>query len=140
MKIFKAKVSYGLLIPIITVLAIQVFWISLHPPINTGKLIVIAILLATIAFILMMFLRTVYMISDEQLIVKTGFFSPKIIDIQSIKAVNKTNSPLASPAPSMDRIEITYGKFDSIIISPLDKEAFVSSLKRINNEILSNIG
>ena len=42
-------------------------------------------------------------------------------------------------APSFDRIELKYGKFDEIIISPKDKLSFANDLTQINIEIENNI-
>ena len=46
---------------------------------------------------------------------------------------------MSSPAPSFDRIELKYGKFDEIIISPKDKLSFANDLTQINTEIENNI-
>jgi hypothetical protein len=42
---------------------------------------------------------------------------------------------MSSPALSLDRIEIFYNKFDSVIISPKNKADFVAELKSINPAI-----
>ena len=44
------------------------------------------------------------------------------IDIKSIRKIIETYNPLSSPAASIDRLEIFYNKFDSILISPKDKK------------------
>ena len=41
----------------------------------------------------------------------------------------------SAPANSFDRIEIIYNKFDSIIISPENKQQFIESLLVINPDI-----
>ena len=79
---------------------------------------------------------TNYTITEEGVLkVKCGFLYNKNFDISAIKSVAKTNSMMSSPAPSMDRIELTFGKFDVLIISPNDQNAFVKELKKVNLQI-----
>lgn len=90
-------------------------------------------------FIAHLFLRTVYTIDHDQLKIKCGIFSYQPIDIHEIREISKTKSIISSPAPSFDRIEIKYGKFDTIIISPNDKLSFANDLSLINPTIKNNI-
>jgi hypothetical protein len=69
------------------------------------------------------------------LIVKCSFLYNKRFDINKIKTVAKTGNPISSPAPSLDRIALTYGEFDVIIISPKDKNAFAKELTKVNPKI-----
>jgi hypothetical protein len=59
----------------------------------------------------------------------------KKIDIATIKKVYYTRNPLSSPALSLDRIAIVYNTYDEILISPKDREAFISDLLKINPSI-----
>jgi hypothetical protein len=111
--------------------------------INNGitlKLIVVIVFLSLVfAFIAHLFYKTIYTIDNNKLIIKCGFFSYKPIDIDQIKEISKTKSLLSSPAPSFDRIEIKYGRFSGIIISPKDKFHFAQDLTKINPRIKNNI-
>ncbi|MGA6121648.1 PH domain-containing protein [Sphingobacterium anhuiense] len=42
---------------------------------------------------------------------------------------------MSSPVTSLDRIEITYGKFDSFIISPKQIKEFIDNLIILNPNI-----
>lgn len=95
----------------------------------------IIILGFTIAAIIHMYLNTYYEIKEESLIIRSGFFRYATISIASIKKVRPSFSPLASAALSLDRLEISYGKFDSVLISPKEKEAFIHALMDLNPEI-----
>jgi len=53
--------------------------------------------------------------------------------------VSKTKNIISSPAPSFDRIEIKYGSFDEIIISPKEKLNFEHDLTIMNPNIKNNI-
>ncbi len=86
-------------------------------------------------FIIHLFSTTYYAITDTTLRVKCGFLYNRKIDILSIKKISETNDLTSSPALSLDRLEITYNKFDSILISPKEKSDFIHDLISINNQI-----
>ncbi|MBL6658423.1 MAG: PH domain-containing protein [Flavobacteriales bacterium] len=86
-----------------------------------------------------MFFNTTYKIEKEKLHIKCGFFKYKAVNIREMKKVSKSSSIISSPAASFDRIEITYGKFDELIISPKHRIKFVEDLQKINPEIINNL-
>lgn len=128
---YKSKIGLELVIPIGLVLGGSLLLFLLGEP----KWIGLAIILPVIAFVVHLFATTNYTIDGKHLIIKSGFLVNKTIEIHSIKKIIETNNPVSSPATSMDRLEITYGKFDSIVISPKEKLAFIEDLKRINPDI-----
>jgi len=89
--------------------------------------------------ILHMLLNTKYIIHNKLLKIKCGLFNYKPIDIMKIKSVKKSDSYMSSPASSFDRIEIRYGKFDDIIISPDEQHLFIKELKVINPTIENRV-
>lgn len=82
-----------------------------------------------------MFLTTYYIINGNDLIIKCGFLFNKTIKIDTIKKIEETNNLLSSPAASLDRIEIGYNQYDSVMISPKDKLDFINQLVTINENI-----
>ena len=82
-------------------------------------------------------LTTKYVIykDSKKLLVKSGFIVHKNIPIESIKSIKKSKNWISSPALSIDRIEITYNKFDSILISPKNRVQFINELQQINPTI-----
>jgi hypothetical protein len=42
---------------------------------------------------------------------------------------------VSSPALSLDRLQLSYGKSKSIIVSPKNKSAFVDHLQQVNPNI-----
>ncbi|UEG55384.1 PH domain-containing protein [Mucilaginibacter daejeonensis] len=60
--------------------------------------------------------------------VKSGFFVNLNIDANTIKSVKATRNPLSAPAISLDRLEIAYGKYDTIMVSPKDRTGFIAQL------------
>ena len=139
MKKHPAKISYVLLIFIFIIFFAPLIPIAYENVIDMKVIGTFLFLLILYVFILHMFFKTEYFINDGNLKIRCGFFSYKPIKINEMKKVEKTKSLLSSPAPSFDRIEISYGKFDSIIISPQDKYSFVKDLIAVNPNILDAV-
>ena len=92
-------------------------------------------LLVNILFLYLNF-STEYTITETGILkVKCGFFYNKDFDINKIKSIANTGNLMSSPAPSLDRIELTYGTFDIIVISPKDKNKFARELTKVNPKI-----
>ena len=89
-----------------------------------------------IAFITHMFATTYYTIDGNELKVRSGFIINITIDINKITKIIPTRSILSSPAVSIDRLEIFYNKYDSVLVSPKDKAGFIAGLKRLNEGIV----
>jgi len=81
---------------------------------------------------------TYYEIKDSTLRVVAGPFRWKI-DILTIINVKRTRNPLSSPALSLDRLEVRYGKWGIILISPKNEVRFGEELVRINPKISINL-
>ncbi len=133
---YKSKVSYGLLIAISLIMFGPFMFKLSDYTLNTQRILGILLLVVTFALILHMFLTTLYTVDNTKLKIKSGFFSYKPIEISEIKRITKTNNIISSPAASFDRIEIHYGKFKSIIISPKDKLNFCKDLNELNPKIM----
>jgi hypothetical protein len=71
---------------------------------------------------------TKYTLFDDVLIVKSALFT-WVVPLNEIHRVAATSNPLSSPALSLDRLRIEYGNRKWIMISPEDKEDFVSDLR-----------
>lgn len=138
-KTYHSKISFGLL-----AFVFVVFFGSLVPNIiasgfTSEMWYVFTGVACVYVCIVYLFFNTTYTITDQELHIKCGFFKYKPIAIASIKSISKTSSLLSSPAASFDRIEIKYGKFDEIIISPKDKVNFAKALKAIHSDIDNKI-
>jgi hypothetical protein len=96
--------------------------------------LIITILVA--AFVTYMLKTTYYLIDEKLLIIHCGFFKPDQIDIAEIKSIRPSNNPISSPAASLDRLEIKYGKNQFILISPRDKVSFIKEIIRINPDCI----
>lgn len=87
------------------------------------------------AYFCLIFFTMRYVIDDEYLLIRTKFFPSQKVALQNIRKIEESNSILAAPAFSFDRLEILYNKYDSILVSPENKEQFIADLLNVNPEI-----
>lgn len=132
MKIYRTKISYPLLLSIIG--------FTILPIVPIMIIDVSFIALAIVASILVLAIYTIfsitYSINNEILTVKVGLFQCNQYLIKDIIKIQNTNSILASPASSLDRIAIYFKHNKSpLIISPQHKDDFIQNLLDINPEI-----
>jgi len=127
MKTFKSKVGMELVIPIALIVGI-----NLLVMVSLKIWPAVIILLLVGLFIVHLFLTTYYQIHGVFLKIKSGLIYSSTIDIRSIKRIVKTRTYFSAPATSLDRLEILYNKFDTVIISPNDKDHFIKELKSVN--------
>ena len=140
MKEFKSKVGYGILIPVLILQIGITLWPTIKGTSVEASLAMLAIMVPVIAFTLHIFFGIVYQINDKsELLIKCGFLYNVVIDISAIKSINRTRNLISSPAASLDRIELKYGKWDSVIISPSNKIEFVNELLKINPSIQNKL-
>lgn len=126
---FKSKKDIWLAVSIWGVIILMFFMMI------TEQIIVVYIVgILNNALLLWLWFGTSYKIDDENLIVKNGLFK-STIDIKSIKKLRATKTLLAGPALSIDRIEIQYKRYDSVIVSPKEKNKFIESLLSKNKSI-----
>lgn len=130
MKKYPSKIGFGLVIFILAVVAGSTIPI-ISPPIWLG-LIINVLLLISVAHL---FKTTYYLIDGNSLIIKSSFLVNNKTDINRIKKISETNNPLSAPAASLDRLEIAYDKYGSILISPKDKSGFIDHITRLNPQI-----
>ncbi len=78
------------------------------------------------------FRGTYYVVEHDELLVVSGPFRWRI-PLADITGVEPTRNPLSSPALSMDRLKVMYGKRKFVLVSPEDKDGFIRAL-RANRE------
>jgi hypothetical protein len=92
------------------------------------RLLILVLLIFLAAFVLWTLYGTLYTLTESTLIVQSGPFR-WIIDLETITEVFPTRNPLSSPACSLDRLQIHYGKSRlGMMISPQDKAGFLRDL------------
>ncbi len=130
-KTFKSKIGLELVIPI-TILLVTVLFVMMNGQVAW---LGICILLGVILFVVHMFSTTDYTVYNNSLTIRCGFIINKTIDIRQIRKIAETNNPISSPAISLDRLEITYGKSGCILISPKHKKEFIETIVSINPQV-----
>ncbi|MDJ0750077.1 MAG: PH domain-containing protein [Woeseiaceae bacterium] len=71
---------------------------------------------------------TYYVVEDGVLRIVSGPFRWKIA-VSDIVDVTPTRNPLSSPALSLDRLKVTYGRRRYVLVSPADKDGFVTAIQ-----------
>ena len=136
---YPSKVSYGLLLIVFMVFFSPLILNLIKNGINLNLILISLFLIIIFGLITHMFFKLEYIIEENKLKIKCGFFTYKPIEIKDIKEITKSNSIISSPAASFDRIEIKYGKWEELIISPKDKFTFAKHLTNLNPKIKNNI-
>lgn len=73
-------------------------------------------------------LSTRYTLDGRQLKIQSGPFTWHI-EVADITGMTPTSNPLASPALSLDRLRIDYGRGRALMISPRDKDQFIRDVE-----------
>ena len=129
-KVYKSKIGFEIVIPILIILAL-----GFKNIINEPKVAPIILLILVLAFITFLLTSIKYTIENQNLNIKAGFLINQNINIMNIESIKKSKNILSSPAASLDRIEIIENNKNSILISPKNKIEFIEELKKINPQI-----
>ena len=129
-KRFKSKVDRWIWVLLIVVIVVEAWAIGFAAitagdPLATTGIILLGIVV--VALLIWMLLGTYYSVYRSTLKIVSGPFRWKVA-IDQIRSVEATKSPLSSPALSLDRIRIRYGKNRQIMISPADKRGFLKAI------------
>lgn len=130
-KKYPSKLGLEIVLPIVIVFATIIVLAAF----DDQGWVVLSIISPIAVFIAYTFLNTYYIIQDDNLIIKSGFIYHQKICINSITKIESTKSIVSAPAISLDRIEISFNKFDQVIISPKHKQEFIAHLVEINPDI-----
>jgi hypothetical protein len=138
-KKYTSKVSYGLLAVVFIVFFSPLILNLVTDGVHMNLILIGLFLIIIFGLITHMFFTTEYTIEDNKIKIKCGFFTYKPIAISDVREITKSNNIISSPAASFDRIEIKYGKFEELIISPKNKFEFAQYLTNLNPKIKNNI-
>ena len=134
-KMYRSKISPLLTILLIAATISPLIPLFFEPYDSTTLLVCLLTFLVCLVICIPALFMTYYTIEDDSLHIKSGFLYNKKIAIASIRKVEETNNIISSPAPSLDRLEIIFNKFDSVLISPADKEGFLKEMESLNPEV-----
>lgn len=131
MTVYKSKIGISIVFILVIVLGSTSYLMIID-----GVWLGLLINLLVAVFIGYIMVQTYYTIKDDILMVKCAFLINKSYQIKTITKITETNNPLSAPAASLDRLEINFENYDSVLISPQRKHDFIDHLKRINPEII----
>ena len=125
MEIFKSKVDFWLLVVIVITVLVSLGAAYLTMRQESWMSYIVALFITTFGAGLPVWLlvSTKYIVSEDSLRIKSGPFSWSI-PISSISSVAETRNLLSSPALSLDRLVISYGAGETVMVSPANKENF----------------
>jgi hypothetical protein len=90
--------------------------------------------LLSIGFLMWIWFGTGYQIENDTIKIQNGPFKYKI-NIVEINRISKRKSVLATPALSVDRLALHYGKYGEMLISPKNEMEFTEILLTKNPQI-----
>ncbi len=129
MQVFPSKIDTWLLIVLLVTVFVSVGAALLS--INKGTIFgyISALFVLSIGAILpaWLLLSTKYIVTGEQLVIRSGPFSWQI-RIASISSVGETRDSRSSPALSLERLKISYANGRSIMVSPRNREGFKAAI------------
>jgi hypothetical protein len=129
-RVFRSKVDWWFRVLIGFVIATELgvivgAAISVRDPLTTTGIILGS--LAVLALLLSVLLNTSYTVDRGVLKARSGPLCWKV-PLDQIQSVEMTRSALSSPALSLDRLRIRYGKGRFILVSPADKSGFIRAI------------
>lgn len=129
---YRSRIDTWLVVVVLVAMASVVYSSAraLSAPNPGDVMIVILVLLVTSALPVWLFLATHYTLTETELLIRSGPFRWKI-PVRDIVSVRPTRNPLSSPALSLDRLRIEYGRGRWIMISPRDRDLFLRDLDRL---------
>jgi hypothetical protein len=128
-KRFKSKIDRWLLYLLIAVMVFEVVVMSAAAMLAGGPLEATFLILAALLIVGLlgsMLIGTHYTVDGDTLRIACGPFRWKV-PIDTIESVEPSRNPLSSPALSLDRLRIQYGK-RRILVSPADKAGFLRAI------------
>lgn len=123
-------------IPLVATIGLGLFTMVEKASTLSEQILVFASCLVVPLFFLWMMMTTYYLIEEKNLVIRFGPFK-KTVPLASITSIRKTRNPMSSPALSLKRIEILYNRYDMVLISPKDRDAFIQVLSERCEQLTS---
>ncbi|OWP64103.1 hypothetical protein CDA63_05070 [Hymenobacter amundsenii] len=130
-KVFPSAISWWLFGPIIALL----IGIGIYAAMEQ-RLLDALVVVPALGLFYWLLRYTYYEVQPEQQVLRvvSGPFVWRV-PVQDITSVLPTHNPLSSPALSLSRLKIHYGKYGSVMISPADRAGFLAALLQLNPAI-----
>ncbi|MBW8687760.1 PH domain-containing protein [Chitinophaga rhizophila] len=130
MTTYKSAVSKGIFIPVLVIFLAVIVTAAIT---RTWGLVGIMTLTAAFTFYTIMSID--YKITGNELAIRCGILFKRTVHINTINRIRHTHNPLSAPAASLDRLELRFNKYETILVSPKNKAAFIDQLRAINPDI-----
>jgi hypothetical protein len=127
MTTYKSAVSTGIFLPVASIFSIVLITAAIA---HRWGLLVFILLVAAFAFYTIYSIT--YEITGKELIIRCGLVFKRTVLITAIRRIRHTRNPLSAPAASLDRLELQFNKYDTILISPKEKQSFIGELRAVN--------
>lgn len=128
--VYRSKVDAWLLA--VLVLAMSVSLVVTFMTFSAGSPVAWLVVAVTagigVGLPLWLLLSTRYTLEPRRLVVQSGPFKWHIA-VADITSITPSSNPLSSPALSLDRLRIDYGRSSSLMISPRNKDQFVRDIE-----------
>lgn len=128
--VYRSKIDSWLLVVLVMAMIVSLFAAATvlavaSPMARTGAAFVAGI---GAGLPLWLLLSTRYILGHGRLVVRSGPFRWHI-PLTDITSITPTSNPLSSPALSLDRLRIDYGRGRSLMISPRSKAEFIRDVE-----------
>lgn len=124
---FRSKVDALLVVPLVVGLGLSLLLVvgglAEGRPL-AGAIVPIGLLLGIAPLLLVS-----YELTEDEIIVRSGWLRWRL-PLQRIQALKATRQMWSSPALSLDRIEIRTDRGLWLMVSPADKEGFISAVRQ----------
>ncbi len=128
---FKSKIDWWILLLLLFGLAmmpVALVAVMLDETVDdTTRVVTSFAVIMGMTLMVSVMIRTHYTVQYGQLRIVSGPFG-WTIPLDQITEVTETRNPLSSPAMSLDRLKIRYGKRKWIMVSPADKAGFLKAI------------
>ena len=121
--------------PLVVLAVVATAWYDNHRDMRGPIAGLIVLLVIEVFFFEAIMRSTYYEIDQTTLVIHSSIFKWRV-PIASIRRITPTRSALSSPALSLDRLRIDYGK-RFILVSPENRARFIEALRTINPAIVA---
>jgi len=119
--------------PVVVLAIVADAWYLQHHDLRGPVAGAIILIVVEIFFFETILRSTYYVIEGDTLLIRSSFISWRV-PIRDIRSITPTRSALSSPALSLDRLRIDYGR-KTILVSPEDRDRFIAALRSVNPAI-----
>ncbi|HLJ73982.1 MAG TPA: PH domain-containing protein [Thermoanaerobaculia bacterium] len=119
--------------PIVLLLIVGDVWYLQHHDLRGPIAGAIILIVVEIFFFETILRSTYYVIEADTLTIRSSFITWRV-PIRDIRSITPTRSAISSPALSLDRLRIEYGR-KWILVSPEDRQRFIAALRSVNPAI-----